>query len=60
MGIMGVPMAKNILTAGYQVMVYNRTADRTSELEKAGAQVAATAKEVSEWSDILIIMVTGP
>lgn len=60
MGIMGVPMARNILDAGYPVMVYNRSADKTATLAEAGAQVGATAHEVSQWSDILIVMVTGP
>ena len=60
MGIMGVPMAQNIVRAGYPVMVYNRTMERTAPIAKAGAQVAATAQDVSEWADLLILMVTGP
>jgi 3-hydroxyisobutyrate dehydrogenase-like beta-hydroxyacid dehydrogenase len=53
-------MAKNLFTAGYPIMVYNRTAEKARALVDAGAQVAASAKDVSEWCDILIMMVTGP
>lgn len=60
MGIMGIPMSLNILNAGYDVMVYNRTRDKTSELEIAGAKTASSLAEIARWSDIIILMLTGP
>jgi 3-hydroxyisobutyrate dehydrogenase-like beta-hydroxyacid dehydrogenase len=60
MGIMGQPMANNINNAGHEVMVFNRTADKTSALKKAGAKVAKTPKESADWADIVILMLTGP
>ena len=44
MGIMGQAMAKNILKAGYQLMVYNRTPEKTTAIGEAGARVAVTRK----------------
>lgn len=60
MGIMGRPMARNILGAGTDLMVYNRTAEKTRSLEEAGAKVAATLDEIARWSDIVVLMLTGP
>jgi 3-hydroxyisobutyrate dehydrogenase-like beta-hydroxyacid dehydrogenase len=60
MGIMGQAMAKNILKAGYELMVYNRTSEKTAALSKAGARVAVTQNEISDWAEVIIIMVTGP
>ena len=39
LGIMGQPMALNLVKAGFQVSVFNRTRDKTALLEKAGARV---------------------
>jgi 3-hydroxyisobutyrate dehydrogenase len=59
LGIMGGPMAGNILKAGFPVTVWNRTASRAEPLAEAGATVAATPREVAEKSDIIITMVTA-
>ena len=40
LGNMGRPMAKNLLKAGYQLRVYNRTRAKAEELAKEGALVA--------------------
>ncbi|CAM3026621.1 NAD(P)-dependent oxidoreductase [Paenibacillus sediminis] len=58
LGAMGKPMAANLLRAGYQVYVYNRTKDKAEELLQAGACLASSPKEVSEHSDIIITMVS--
>ena len=58
-GIMGQPMAANILNAGYELMVYNRTAGKTKAIADAGGRVASTPAELSNWSDIIILMLTG-
>ena len=58
MGIMGRPMARNLLKAGYEVTVYNRTASRAKELEADGAKVAASARECASGNDVVITNVT--
>ncbi len=60
MGIMGQPMAQNLLNKGNKVMVYNRTREKTDSLAQAGALVASTPAELANWSDVLIMMLTGP
>ena len=59
LGIMGGPMAGNILKAGFPVTVWNRTASRAEPLAGAGAQVAGSPREVAAQSDIIITMVTA-
>src|SRR5581483_1306794 len=56
-GIMGAPMARNALKAGYPVTVTNRTLSRAEPLAKDGATVVRTPREVAERSDIVITMV---
>jgi 3-hydroxyisobutyrate dehydrogenase-like beta-hydroxyacid dehydrogenase len=60
LGIMGAPMAANILKAGYPLTVYNRTAAKAEPLAKLGANVAPTPKALAQESDLIIAMVTGP
>ena len=60
MGIMGQAMAKNILKAGYELMVYNRTPEKTVALGEAGARVAVTQNEIADWAEVIIMMVKGP
>jgi 3-hydroxyisobutyrate dehydrogenase-like beta-hydroxyacid dehydrogenase len=60
LGIMGAPMAANILKAGYPLAVYNRTAAKAEPLAKLGANVAPTPKALAQESDLIIAMVTGP
>ena len=56
LGIMGKPMAKNLIEAGHELVVYNRTREKAEELEGSGAAVAASPKEVAERSDVVITM----
>ncbi len=58
LGIMGRPMAKNLLKAGFPLIVYNRTRSRADELAKLGAQVAGSPREIAEKSDIVVTIVT--
>ncbi|MCZ6793950.1 MAG: NAD(P)-dependent oxidoreductase [Planctomycetota bacterium] len=58
MGIMGRPMALNLLKNGHEVIVYNRTGSRTEEPVKAGARTASTPKECAQHSEIVISIVT--
>lgn len=59
LGLMGNPMAKNILKAGFNLTVYNRTSSKTKELEKLGAKVAKTPQDLTQQSDIIITMITA-
>ncbi|HJQ30190.1 MAG TPA: 2-hydroxy-3-oxopropionate reductase [Rubrobacter sp.] len=56
LGIMGKPMAKNLLEAGHELVVYNRTREKAEELASERATVADSPKEVAEQSDIIITM----
>jgi 3-hydroxyisobutyrate dehydrogenase-like beta-hydroxyacid dehydrogenase len=53
---MGVPMAKRLLAARYELTVWNRTHERTEVLRKEGAKVAATPADVARASDVVITM----
>ncbi len=56
MGRMGVPMALNLLRAGAELRVWNRTAERCAPLAAAGASVAATPAELAAGVDVLVTM----
>jgi 2-hydroxy-3-oxopropionate reductase len=56
LGVMGKPMAKNLIEAGYDVVVYNRTREKAEDLASEGATVADSPKGVAEQSDIIITM----
>jgi 3-hydroxyisobutyrate dehydrogenase len=55
---MGRPMAKNLLTAGHAVTVYNRTASRCDEVVAAGARRAESPRECARGNEVVITMVT--
>src|SRR3979411_2820639 len=59
LGIMGQPMARNALKAGFPVTVTNRTLAKAEALKTAGATVVKTPREVAERSDIVVTMVTN-
>lgn len=56
LGIMGKPMSKNLLKAGYDLVVSDLNAATVKELVAAGATEAATAKDVAAQSDVIITM----
>lgn len=58
MGIMGAPMAQNLLKAGFSVMVYNRTAEKCKPLVDAGASQARSPREIAEKNDVIITIVS--
>ena len=59
LGLMGIPMAKNILAKWGTLSVWNRTPERARELVELGATLCATKKELAESVDVLITMVTA-
>ncbi len=58
LGIMGKPMASNILKAGFPLTVWNRTREKMEELVAKGAKPARSPREVAENSEIIIDIVT--
>src|SRR5256712_10229527 len=52
LGAMGSRMAGRLLAAHHDVVVYNRTPERTRPLEQRGAKVAATPKELAAGAEI--------
>jgi 3-hydroxyisobutyrate dehydrogenase len=60
-GVMGAPMARNLLRAGFDVRVWNRTRARAEALAAQGARVASSPAEAASDADLLITMLTdGP
>jgi 2-hydroxy-3-oxopropionate reductase len=60
LGLMGKPMATNLVKAGHTVTVWNRTQERAKEVVQAGAKLAKTPREVAAACDFLITMVSDP
>ena len=56
LGSMGLPMAKNLLEAGFELTVYNRTRSRADELGQTGLRVAASPREAAQSADLLLTM----
>ncbi|GAB7270920.1 hypothetical protein DZS_23140 [Dickeya ananatis] len=56
LGIMGKPMSKNLIKAGYSLVVLDRNSEAVAEVTAAGASAAATPKAIAEQSDIIITM----
>jgi 2-hydroxy-3-oxopropionate reductase len=56
LGIMGKPMSKNLLKAGYELVVCDVVQAAVDEVVAAGAKAAATPKEVAAQTDVIITM----
>ena len=56
LGIMGKPMAKNLVKAGYDLVVYDIAAAAGQELGETGAQAAASVAEVAQAAGIIFTM----
>ncbi len=54
LGIMGKPMTRNLLKAGYSIVVYNRSQTAIDELVNAGAVAATSPQQVAAQSDVVI------
>jgi 3-hydroxyisobutyrate dehydrogenase-like beta-hydroxyacid dehydrogenase len=57
---MGKPMGANLLKKGFPLTVWNRTANKTDDLVKAGAKRAHTPREVATSSDVILSIVSDP
>ncbi|MGF1482444.1 MAG: NAD(P)-dependent oxidoreductase [Cyanophyceae cyanobacterium] len=58
-GLMGQPMAKRLLQAGFPVTAYNRTRSKLAPLADAGAKIADSPAATVEAADCLILMLTN-
>jgi 3-hydroxyisobutyrate dehydrogenase len=58
LGIMGAPMARNLIKAGFEVTVYNRTASKADKLAAEGARKAESIRSLAQNCTIIITMVT--
>ena len=56
LGIMGKPMAKNLLKAGYELVVYDINEDAVNELVACGAEAGLSSKDVASRSEVVITM----
>ena len=57
-GLMGLPMAKNILKSGYNLKVFNRSKNKAKVLKEFGAVITTSIGEVVKDSDVVITMLT--
>ncbi|PWS26367.1 NAD(P)-dependent oxidoreductase [Pedobacter yonginense] len=58
LGNMGIPMAEQLLNAGYPVVVYNRSKAKEAALKNLGAGIAPSPRALLEETDVVIIMVS--
>ena len=58
-GLMGFPMAKNILKAGYKVRAFNRSKNKAEPLKDFGAEISNSIGELVKESHIVITMLTN-
>ena len=57
-GLMGFPMAKNLLKSGFNLRAYNRSQDKADRLKEFGAEISLSIKEVVTNVDVIITMLT--
>jgi 2-hydroxy-3-oxopropionate reductase len=57
-GLMGFPMAKNLIKSGYKLKAFNRSQDKAERLKDFGAEISVSIKDVVTSSDVIITMLT--
>ncbi len=60
LGVMGAPMALNILKGGHELTVYDRSPEAVARLVQAGARAASNPREVGAASEIVVTMLPEP
>jgi 3-hydroxyisobutyrate dehydrogenase-like beta-hydroxyacid dehydrogenase len=60
LGLMGIPMAKNLHKAGFLTAVYNRNPKKAKEFENLGVTIYSTPHELAASVDVVVSCVTGP
>ena len=56
LGVMGAPMAGNLVEAGHSLVVHSRSPEPVNALAEAGAETAQSPREVAERADVVITM----
>jgi 3-hydroxyisobutyrate dehydrogenase len=57
LGMLGNAVALHLLDSGFEVTVYNRTKEKTTQAKEKGAKVATSPKEIAENSELVITIV---
>ena len=57
-GLMGLPMAKNILKSGFKLIAFNRSKEKLETLKKSGVQIATSVGNLVSNSEVVITMLT--
>jgi len=60
LGLMGKPMARNLLKAGFPLVVWNRTPARAAAVVQEGAKLGASPRDTAAQVDVLITIVSDP
>lgn len=58
LGIMGLPMARNLMKAGFEISVYNRTGSRADDIVSEGARRASSPADAARGADATVVVVT--
>lgn len=59
LGLMGVPMVKRLLTAGYEVAVWNRSLQKSKDISMDGAKIAQSPQDLAVQSDCVMLCVAN-
>ncbi len=59
LGIMGKPMARNLIKAGYALVIHSRSRPPVEELGTEGAQIAGSPNEVAARTQVVITILPG-
>jgi 3-hydroxyisobutyrate dehydrogenase-like beta-hydroxyacid dehydrogenase len=60
LGLIGKPMARRLVDAGFPVTLWNRTASKADDLVRSGARLAQTPREAAAAADVLFTCVSDP
>jgi 3-hydroxyisobutyrate dehydrogenase len=60
LGLMGAPMARNLIKAGFDVTVYNRTKEKSQPFAESGVKVAESPADAALDADVVISIVSDP
>src|SRR6185437_10694531 len=60
LGLMGKPMGRNLLKAGFPLVVWNRTRAKAGDLVSEGARWAENPADVARQADVLVTIVSDP
>jgi 2-hydroxy-3-oxopropionate reductase len=60
LGLMGKPMGRNLLKAGFPLVVWNRTKSKADDLLREGATLAANPRDLAAQVNVLITIVSDP